>query len=230
MRYSLVITLVLLGISSRAHSQSLDLSIVDDKLIIKNSSVYQLTYLPASEFQQLDWQAGYAYYLDGSSRKFNGMKYDPELDRIQVDAEGNILTLLPGVINGVSMETNESITRIFVKVPLEKPVFMEALSVGDIHLLIYRKVKDDGLDYYQQMDATKITIDKSDDVPLVEYDELFYTWSKAGIKRLKSSKKAILGLMKDHDDEVETYLDNSGIKTKEISDLMKLFDFYNRLE
>ena len=229
MRYSLVFTLVFIVISNLAHSQSLDLSIIDNQLIVNNSSTYQLEYLPAEDFQELDWQAGYAYYLDGSSRKFNGMKYDPELDRIQVDAEGNVLTLLPGVINGVSMETDKSITRIFVKVPLEKPVFMEALSVGKIHLLIYRKVKDDGLDYYQQMDATKITIDKQASTAPVEYDEFIYTWSIEGVKKFKSSKKAILALMKDYKDEVETFLENEGIKTKEMPDLMKLFDYYNGL-
>jgi hypothetical protein len=228
MKYRLVFTLALISISGLGHSQSLDLGVDGNQLIVKNSSKYELEYLPSEDFQQLDWQAGYAYYLDGSSRKFDGMKYDPELDRIQVSAEGNVLTLLPGVINGVSMETDESISRIFVKVPLDKPVFMEALSVGNIHLLIYRRVKDEGLDFYQRTDATQIKVDEQE-APPVQYDEYIYSWGSKGVKKFKPSKKAILSLMNDHAEEVEAFLDDEGIKGKNISDLMKLFDYYNGL-
>jgi len=228
MRYRLVFTLALIGIFSLGHSQSLDLSIEDNQLIVKNTTIYQLEYLPSEDFQQLDWQEGYAYYLDGSSRKFDGMKYDPELDRIQVSTEGHILTLLPGVINGVSMETDESITRIFVKVPLDKPVFMEALSVGNIHLLIYRRVKAEGLDMYQRSDATQIKIDEQE-APPVQFDEYIYSWGMKGVEKFKPSKKTILSLMNDHAEEVEVFLSDEGIKGKNISDLMKLFDYYNGL-
>jgi hypothetical protein len=228
MRHIFIIIPVFYGLINPCYSQGLDLRLKEGQLIIKNSAAFNLKYLPSEDFQKLDWQAGYAYYLDGSSRKFDGMKYDPELGLIRVSVEGHVLTLLPGVINGVSMETNESVTRIFIKVPLEKPVFMEALSTGEIHLLIYRKVKAEGLDFYQQSDATNFQLEEPEPEP-VEYDEFIYTWSKQGVKKLKSSKKAILSMMKDHAAEVEAFIDTERIKRKEISDLMKLFDYYNSL-
>ena len=93
---------------------------------------------------------------------------------------------------------------------------------------MYRKVKAEGLDYYQQVDATNFQLEEPEPEP-VEYDEHIYTWSKQGIKKLKSSKKAILSLMKDHAAEVEAFIDTERIKRKGIPDLMKLFDYYNSL-
>ena len=208
--------------------QGLDLSLNNGQLLIKNTSPFQLQYLPPEDFQELDWQAGYAYYLDGSSRRFDGMKYDPEKDLIQVSVEENVLTLLPGVINGVSMETEQSISRIFLKVPLDDPVFMEALSVGKVHFLIYRKVKAEGLDIYQRSDATEILVREIEEKP-VEFDEVLYSWDEKGVKKLKETKKGLLSIMKDRAEEVETFMDEERIRMKEITDLMKLFDYYNSL-
>jgi len=209
-------------------SQGLDLKQVNDRLIIESTSVLRLSYLPADQFQNLDWEPGYVYYLDGSSRQFDGMKYDPEQDLIQVSASGNVLTLLPGIINGVSMESEDFVTRIFAKVPMGKSVFMEALSTGKIHLLMYRKVKAEKSDMYKESDATNILLAKKEKPP-VKFDEILYIWNQEGVRKFKNSKKSVLSLMDDHTTEMGKFIDENRISMKNISDLMKVFDFYNSL-
>lgn len=205
--------------------QGLDLIIKDDKLDIQHSEELRLSFLAADQFQKLDWEPGYAYYPDGSSKKFDGMKYNPSLDLIQVNTGGYILTLLPGVIDGVSMEIENVVTRIFVKVPLKKAVFMEVLSRGRYNLLIYRMLKDPS----SQIDNNKVTVRFEKEVEVIEFEEELYVWGPEGVKRFKSSNKSLFSLMSDHPEDIENFIDNNGLKVKDIGDLKKVFDFYNGL-
>ena len=206
--------------------QGLVLKLAGGGLEITNVEDLQLSYLAADQFQKLDWEPGYAYYPDGSSRKFDGMKYDPATDLIQVSTGGYVLTLLPGVIDGVSMEIDNTVTRIFVKVPLKKPVFMEVLSPGKLNLLIYRGLKGE----QAKIQSNTVVIRLEKEVKIIEFEEQLYVWGVGGVDKLKSSKKAILALMEDNAAAVEEFMDKSGIKTKEIANLKRIFDYYNQLE
>jgi hypothetical protein len=222
----LTILLIILLLPFRAVCQSLDLRQENDHLVVGNTGELQLTYLPSKTFQTLDWQTGYAYYLDGSSRQFEGMKYDPEYDLIQVNAGGNILTLLPGVINGVSMETGSVVNRIFLKVPLKESVFMEALSIGKVHLLMYRKVLDPPPKYEGGPVAT-IRLEKEEKI--IEFEEILYYWDQGGVNKLKLSKKGVLSIMEDQEESIEKFFEDNDIRIKEPSDLMRVFHYYNSL-
>ena len=227
MKAVLIIIILFVTHAQAAFCQSLELKQVEDQLIILNTGDLKLVYLPADQFQNLDWERGYAYYLDGSSRAFDGMKYDPQFERIEVNTAGNILTLLPGVINGVSMEKGGAVTRIFLKVPLKEPVFMEALSIGKVHLLIYRKTKQEEMDMYVETDATNIIVEKED--PIIEFEEILYIWNKKGAVKFKNSSKSLIALMDDKEEEIKVFLDANKIRIKNISDLMEVFDYYNNI-
>ena len=222
---SILIYLILLGTCVYVNAQSLALTFSGEQMQISNTGKLSLTYLEPEEFQLLDWKPGYAYYQDGSSRQFDGLKYDPALDLIQVNAGGNVLTLLPGVINGVSMESSEHVTAIFVKVPLKKAVFMEVLSAGNLNLLLYRKVKGEA----PEIDISTSTVRFEKEVEIIEFEEVLYTWGAEGIDKFKPSKKALLDLMGDHAEEVEAFLDKNSIRPKVVSSLMLAFDYYNQL-
>jgi hypothetical protein len=206
--------------------QGLEIIIKDNQLDIQHSEVLRLSYLAADQFQKLDWEPGYAYYPDGSSKQFEGMKYDPSQDLIQVSTGGYILTLLPGVIDGVSMEIENVVTRIFVKVPMKKAVFMEVLSSGRLNLLIYRKVKDESA----QMDDNKVTVRFEKAEEIIKFEEELYVWGPKGVYKLKGSNKSLLSMMSDHSADIEEFLDENSIKSKDVADLKRVFDYYNGLD
>ena len=206
--------------------QGLEIIIKDNQLDIQHSEVLRLSYLAADQFQKLDWEPGYAYYPDGSSKQFEGMKYDPSQDLIQVSTGGYILTLLPGVIDGVSMEIENVVTRIFVKVPMKKAVFMEVLSSGRLNLLIYRKVKDESA----QMDDNKVTVRFEKAEEIIKFEEELYVWGPKGVYKLKGSNKSLLSMMSDYSADIEEFLDENSIKSKDVADLKRVFDYYNGLD
>ena len=77
---SALISLLLLW-SQTGMGQGLVLAMKNGFLEISHQGPLGLEYLSADDFQVLDWQSGYAYFLDGSARKYAGLKYNPAEDQ-----------------------------------------------------------------------------------------------------------------------------------------------------
>ena len=206
--------------------QGLGLAMDNGFLKINITGSLSLDYLTSETFQELDWQPGYAYYLDGSAREFTGLKYKPAEDAMWVNTGETVIPLFPGVINGVSMETGESVKHIFVKVPLQTPVFMEVLSAGKVHLMLHRVLGDREK---EEIVGTKTLVFDYRE-PSIDFSEKTYVWTpQGGVERIKLSKKTVLAIMSDYTSEVEMYIDDNNLRIKNISDAMKVFDYYNRI-
>ena len=206
--------------------QGLSLAMDDGFLWINYEDDLALEYLSADDFQELDWQAGYAYFLDGSARKYIGLKYNPAEDVMLVNTGETVLPMYPGAIDGISMETEKNVKHIFLKVPLETPVFMEVLSVGRIHLMLYRVLGEKEKAEYVKNPT--IVFQKTQE--FVDFLEKVYVWTpQRGVEKIKLSNKTVLALLSDYSSEVESYIDDNNLRVKDMMDAIKIFDFYNRL-
>lgn len=203
----------------------LSISVVEGDLMVEHSGL-TLTYYPLGEFKPLNWQVGTAYYPDGTSRNFDGIRYNLPDNRAEVNANGNILPLLPGVVTGVSMGKNNQINHVFINVPQEKPVFMELLSPGPADLLVYRKVE---YSEEPEKEGSVSTLRFEKEEMVVSYLEYMYVWHHSKIESFKSSKKFVLKIMEDHAREVEEFMKEKKTRLKNPRDLVTLFDFYNQL-
>lgn len=203
----------------------LSILVVDGDLIVDHQGL-DLKYFPLGEFKPLDWQVGAAYYPDGNSKSFDGIRFNLPEERAEVNANGNILPLLPGVVTGVSMGESNQINHIFINVPQEKPVFMELLSPGTADLLVYRKIDDEEK---PDIEGSVDTFVFERKVKEVKYVEFLYVWHQSKIERLKPNKKFILTIMEDHATEVENFMKENKTRLKNPREVMSLFNFYNQL-
>ena len=211
-------------ICTSAYSQDLEILYKGKELEINYEGEFNIRYLNLKEFNQLDWQPGFVYYPDGNSRVYEGMKYNLLDGRVAVNAKGTILTLLPGVVSGVSMKSGNVIDHLFVKVDLQKPVFMEVLAAGKIDLLLYRWRLEEKEDI---INAVHLRFEK--EIEVINYDEKMYGWTKNGVMELKPSKKFILNIMADKTNEIELYLKENKVKMKVPEDMIRLIKYYNGL-
>lgn len=211
-------------ISTPVFTQNLEILYKGKELEIIYEGKLNIRYLNLIEFNQLDWQPGFAYYPDGNSREYEGMKYNLYDGRVAVNANGTILTLLPGAVSGVSMKSGYAIDHLFVKVELEKPVFMEVLVAGKIDLLLYRWRLEEKEDI---INAVHLRFEK--EIEVINYDEKMYVWTKNGVMELKPSKKFILNIMSDKTNEIELYLKENKVKMKVPEDMIRLIKYYNGL-
>ncbi len=202
----------------------LSILVVEGDLVIEHSGL-TLTYYPLGEFKPLDWQVGTAYYPDGSSKNFDGIRYNLPEDRAEVNANGNILPLLPGVVTGISMGGSQ-INHVFINVPGETPVFMELLSPGAADLMIYRQVDTEEK---PDIEGAVNTFRFEKEIKEVKYKEIIYIWHHAKIEKFKASKKHIGLIMIDHGNEVETFMKENHTRLKNPKDLVVLFNYYNQL-
>ncbi len=208
-----------------AFSQDLEILYKGKGLEINYEGDLHIRYLNLKDFNQLDWQPGFAYYPDGNSREYKGMKYNLFDGRVAVNVNGTILTLLPGAVSGVSMKSGNAIDHLFVKVDLEKSVFMEVLVAGKIDLLLYRW----RLEKEDEDNLTAVHIRFEKEIEEVNYGEKMYLWTKNGVIELKKSKKIMLNIMADKTNEMELYLKENKVKMKEPEDMILLIDYYNEL-
>lgn len=201
----------------------MQISLVDNDLVVLPEG-FTAPYESIQSFLDIEWAKGTAYYPDGSSRPFDGMRFNLPEDRAEVNANGNILPLLPGVVTGFSMHGTRE--RVFVNVPLQQNVFMELLSAGNADLLVYRRVDDEEL---PDIEGSVNTFRFEKEQKIIEFKEYVYVWSGGEVAMLKPTKKFVLSMMKDHADEVDAYIKREKIKLKSPDMLVKLFNYYNSL-
>ena len=219
------LTLALLFFSTYALGQ-LSISVVEGDLIVDHHGL-DLKYFPIGEFKPLNWQVGSAYYPDGNARSYDGIRFNLPQERAEVNANGNILPLLPGVVTGVSMGKDNQINHIFINVPQENPVFMELLSPGKADLLVYRRVDNDEP---PDIEGSVNTFVFEREVKEVKYVEFLYVWYQSKIEQLKPKKKYILDIMQDHSMEVEIFMEENKTRLKNPQEVMLLFNYYNSFE
>jgi len=209
--------------------QAQDLEITSDgaDLRINHGNKLKLEYLSLDEFQALELQPGFAHYPDGNARAFDGMKYNLIEGWIDVNVKGHVLTLLPGSVSGVSMNSGEMVDHIFVKVIIDQPVFMEILSVGSLDLMLYRFELEKNDEDDKMTSEVTIRFDKA--VEVIDFSEKMYVWGKDGARELKTNKKFILRLMEDRSSEIERYFKGNKMQLKNPKDLIALFNYYNSL-
>ncbi len=224
MRIVLLLSILLAAISMTA--QPVSIVVIDDDLQVRYDSKLHLRYLTVDEFKVLEWQPGYAYYQDGSSRSYEGIRFKLRENKAEINANKHILELLPGVVTGFSMVKDSSVSHIFINVPLQEPLFMELLAPGKADLLVLR-IEDIKNDEPEKGIVTTIRFDKKEEI--INYNEFFYVWYNGMIKKYKSSKKFTLGVMSDHSDEIEKYFKENKSNLKDPLQLIALFEYYNLL-
>ena len=204
----------------------LSISVVENDLVVEPENQL-LTYYPLGDFKPLEWQTGTAYYPNGSSKNFQGIRFNLPEDRAEVNANGTILPLLPGIVTGVSMGEEDKINHIFINVPLETPVFMELLVAGKVDFLVYRKIKDDEI-VDLGGSRNSVRFDKEEEV--LEYKEQLYIWNNGVVEPYKPSKGFLLKIMADHSEEMEAYMKKNKPKLKNPQSAAVLIDYYNHLK
>ncbi len=223
----IVLVLLFLIKTTGLISQPSSIIVINDDLHVNHYSKHQLNYLPVGEFKTLEWQPGFAYYQDGSLRAYDGIRLNLIEGRAEVNANNQILELLPGVITGFSMGTEAALSHIFVNVPLEDPVFMELLAPGKANFLVLRK-EDITLDPEERELTTPITTLRFDNKEeIVYYKEIFYVWYNGMIIQYKPKKKFILQVMADQSNEIQQYLKENKTKLKDPLQMISLFSYYN---
>jgi len=79
------IVLVLLLFSKTALlAQPGSITIINGDLQVIHNSRLQLIYFPIGIFKNLEWQPGFAYYQDGSSRPYQGIRLNLREDRTEL--------------------------------------------------------------------------------------------------------------------------------------------------
>lgn len=220
-----LVLLNLLSVLSLA-AQPVSVAVIDNDLQVKFNTQLQLRYLPVAEFKVLEWHPGYAYYQDGSSRSYEGLRFNLPENKAEVNLNKQIFELLPGVITGFSMGEESSLSHIFVNVPLEEPLFMELLVPGKADLLVVRIVTVKH-DEPEKGIVTTITFDEREEI--IKYKENYYVWSKGIIQRYKPNKKFILEVMSDQSERIQQYLKTNNTRLKNTNQMIALFDYYNSL-
>ncbi len=219
------VLLNLLGAINLA-AQPVSVVVIDNDLQVKFSAQLQLRYLPVDEFKVLEWQPGYAYYQDGSSRSYEGVRLNLRGHKAEINLNKQILELLPGVVTGFSMGDESSLSHIFVNVPLEDPRFMELLAPGKADLLVLRK-EDKKNDEPEKGIVTTLTFDGKEEI--INYEEIFYVWNNGRIQKYKPSKKFILRVMSNQSEVIQKYLKKNRTQLKEPDQIIALFEYYNSL-
>lgn len=230
MKKCLIYILLTFLYPSIGESQIPGLSIdADNRVTLPENSMVDLTYIDTETI---------GIYLD-SSRSNTQLLYPNGTTKLYKDARYNVLEnkleaiinekpfdILPGIISGFSLEDQTAIRHLVLKVNLDEDVFMECLSAGEINLLVNRTlsgVVDTGTEI-----STKTYYFSERPDEKIEYDEYFYTQIPGdGLKRLKLSKKNLLKLMSDREDEMEEYIRGNNLNPDNINELILIFNYYN---
>ncbi len=223
-----ILLLFLFSKTAGLFSQPSSITVINGDLEVIHNSQLSLIYLPIEKFKSLEWQPGIAYYQDGSSRAYEGLRLNLREDKAEVNANNQILEILPGLVTGFSMGNGTSLSHIFVNVPLQKPLYMELFAPGKADLLIQRK--DDTKEEVEILGVVStINFEKEKKEEEINYKEFFYVWYAGKIREYKPSRKFILEVMADHSDEIRFYLKNKNTNLRNANQVIALFEYYNSL-
>lgn len=143
-------------------------------------------------------------------------------DEVQILFEGEVMKLFPDSIKAIKIKD-----QVFLSLPYsdgkeKKRSYFELLSEGTVDLFLHRKMEIVKSDYNPALNLGQ----RNDELVIKEY---YYYRKKSGTLRpMKQTKGGVLEALSNRKKAVAQFAKSNKLGVRKRSDLVAIFDFYNR--
>jgi hypothetical protein len=170
-----------------------------------------------------EWQEGALVAPNDSTYRFKG-RYNVLADEFQVLVNGRVRALYPNVVKGVELDEKIFLPVDYVAKNKRGKAFFEVLYFGNTSLLLRRKAAVKATEIHPVL-GTSVSNDSK-----VVFEKSFY-YQRPGLpaRLFKNKRKHVLELFGDRRKEMEAFLKKEKLNPRRQEDLIRLFEYYNKL-